>query len=138
VAAVREPGDAFHLAIPAYDLDATVAFYVGQLGCKLARRYDDRVTLDFFGDQVVCHLTERPTGGAPEPLLYPRHFGVTFRQAADFDALLRLTKIRDVPVFRPMELRFAGLVEEHRTVVLRDPADNLLEFKNYVDPRMMY
>jgi uncharacterized protein len=139
---VREPGDAFHLAIPAYDLDETVAFYVGRLGCKLARRYDDRVTLDFFGDQVVCHRTERPERdpGAPraQPGLYPRHFGVTFRRAEDFDALLRLVQLRDVPVFRPVELRFAGLAEEHRTLVLRDPADNLLEFKHYVDPRMMY
>lgn len=139
---MRDAGDAFHLAIPAYDLDETVAFYVGLLGCKLARRYGDRVTLDFFGDQVVCHLTDPPepgTNGAPtEPRLYPRHFGITFRRGEDFDALLRLVEIRKVPVFRPAELRFEGLVEEHRTVVLRDPSDNLLEFKHYVDPRMMY
>ncbi len=29
-------------------------------GCKLARRYADRITLDFFGDQLVCHLAEEP------------------------------------------------------------------------------
>jgi len=34
--------------------------------------------------------------------------------------------------------RFAGMVEEHRTVVLRDPSGNLLEFKHYLDPRMMH
>ena len=38
----------------------TVDFYVTKLGCKLARRYDDRVTFDFFGDQLVCHLSEAP------------------------------------------------------------------------------
>ncbi|MBL7489840.1 VOC family protein [Frankia sp. AgB1.9] len=139
---MRDPGDVFHLAIPAYDLDETVAFYVGQLGCKLARRYDDRVTLDFFGDQVVCHLAEPPRDAPDtpraEPRLYPRHFGVTFRRPEDFDALVRLVEIRKLPVFRPVELRFEGLVEEHRSLVLRDPADNLLEFKHYVDPRMMY
>jgi extradiol dioxygenase family protein len=136
---MREPRDAFHLAIPAYDLDVAAAFYAGQLGCRLARRYADRITLDFFGDQVVCHLTE-PPGGAPPapPELYPRHFGVTFRRSADFDALLRLVEIRKIPVYRPVALRFAGLAEEHRTLVLRDPSDNLLEFKHYVDPRMMY
>ena len=52
--------DAFHLAIPAYDLDEAEDFYVRQLGCKLARRYPDRITLDFFGDQLVCHLAEAP------------------------------------------------------------------------------
>ena len=57
---VRESRDVFHLAIPVYDLDEAEAFYVGALGCKLARRYADRITIDFFGDQLVCHLTERP------------------------------------------------------------------------------
>ena len=55
---MRETRDAFHLAIPALDLDEAYEFYVTGLGCKLARRYNDRITLDFFGDQVVCHLSE--------------------------------------------------------------------------------
>lgn len=133
---MRSTHDAFHLAIPARDLTAAEHFYVTLLGCKLARRYADRITLDFFGDQVVCHHS--PETPVAEPSLYPRHFGVTFRDSADFDALLRLIEIRKVPVFRDVELRFPGAVEEHRTVVLRDPTDNLLEFKHYADPRMMY
>nr|VFK47820.1 MAG: hypothetical protein BECKTC1821D_GA0114238_10525 [Candidatus Kentron sp. TC] len=46
----------FHQAIPTHDLDAAVAFYEGKLGCTLARRYDDRVTFNFFDHQIVCHL----------------------------------------------------------------------------------
>lgn len=135
---MREGGDAFHLAIPAYDLTASLEFYVGQLGCKLARRYDDRITLDFFGDQVVCHLTQRPEA-PPEPLaLYPRHFGVTFRHLGDFEALHRLCVQREIPVFRELGTRFEGMVEVHQTFVLRDPSDNLVEFKHYTDARMMY
>lgn len=133
---MREPGDAFHLAVPVDDLDRAVAFYVGGLGCKLARRYDDRVTFDFFGDQLVCHLS--PDAGADPVSLYPRHFGVTFRQTDDFDRLLRLVALRRLAVFAPASTRFDGTVEEHRTVVLADPAGNLLEFKHYTDPRMMY
>ncbi len=53
---MRETLDVFHLAIAAYDLDDAQEFYVGSLGCKLARRYADRITIDFFGDQLVCHL----------------------------------------------------------------------------------
>jgi extradiol dioxygenase family protein len=37
-----------------------------------------------------------------------------------------------------VQTRFDGLVEEHLTFVLRDPSNNLLEFKHYRDPRMMY
>ena len=57
---VRESRDVFHLAIPVYDLDESQEFYVGALGCKLARRYADRITIDFFGDQLVCHLVDPP------------------------------------------------------------------------------
>lgn len=132
---MRNEHDAFHLAIPARDLDEAQRFYIDGLGCKLARRYDDRITIDFFGDQVVCHHSDQIDD---DPTLYPRHFGVTFRDPADFDALLRLVQLRKLDVFQEPRLRFEGLVEEHRTFVLRDPSNNLIEFKNYVDPRMMY
>jgi uncharacterized protein len=134
---MRTTRDVFHLAIPVHDLDEAQRFYVTMLGCKLARRYEDRITLDFFGDQVVCHLTEaaRPS----DPLdLYPRHFGVTFYDGADFDALYACAVNRKIPFFRDVSLRFEGMVEEHRTFVLVDPTSNLLEFKHYRDPRMMY
>ena len=127
----------FHLAIPVTDLDEARRFYVTQLGCKLARTYPDRITLDFFGDQVVCHLSE------PEPRtrplsLYPRHFGVTFRSGADFDLLHELARQRKIRFFSDVATRFDGTPEVHRTFVLADPFDNLLEFKHYRDPRMAY
>jgi hypothetical protein len=137
---VRDTRDVFHLAIPAYDLDEALHFYVNQLGCKLARRYDDRITLDFFGDQLVCHLTPAP--GVRTPLeelpMYPRHFGVTFRERADFDQLYDLCRQRGLTFYSDVRLRFEGRVEVHSTFVLCDPSDNLLEFKHYPDHRMMY
>jgi len=137
---VRENRDVFHLAIPAYDLDEAVTFYVTQLGCKLARRYEDRITLDFFGDQVVCHLSPAPETLAPVESLpmYPRHFGVTFRDKSDFDALYDLCRQRNITFYSDVSLRFEGRTEVHSTFVLCDPSNNLLEFKHYPDHRMMY
>lgn len=137
---MRESRDVFHLAIPAYDVDATIDFYVTKLGCKLARRYDDRVTLDFFGDQVVCHLSERPENlpSVSELKMYPRHFGVTFRDGDDFDRLYELARQRNIPFYADVQERFVGMIEVHRTFVLVDPSNNLLEFKHYPDHRMMY
>ncbi|GAA1199295.1 VOC family protein [Pseudonocardia alaniniphila] len=132
---MRDHDDVFHLAIPAADLDAAQDFYVTGLGCKLARRYADRITLDFFGDQVVCHLSDR-VDEAPE--LYPRHFGVTFRRREDWERLLRLARTRGLSFFAEPFHRFAGRAEEHESFVLADPSNNLLEFKYYDDPRMMY
>ncbi len=136
---MRESRDVFHLAVPAYDLDETVDFYVTQLGCGLARRYEDRVTFDFFGDQLVCHLSPRPERLAIQDVaMYPRHFGVTFRERVDFEALYSLCHQRNVPFFAEVCERFQGLVEVHSAFVVHDPALNLLEFKHYADHRMMY
>jgi extradiol dioxygenase family protein len=132
---LRDTGDVFHLAIPARDLDEAQEFYVGKLGCHLARRYHDRITLDFFGDQVVCHLSDE---AVEEPHLYPRHFGITFRRREDFDAVLFCAETRDIPFFSPCQPRFKDLVEEHSTFVVQDPTGNLIEFKHYRDPRMMH
>src|SRR5271169_2603855 len=70
---MRTTSDVFHLAIPVHDLDAAQHFYVSMLGCKLARRYPDRITLDFFGDQLVCHLAKRD---AEVPWVKARGVGV--------------------------------------------------------------
>ncbi|MFF2393290.1 VOC family protein [Nocardia sp. NPDC058114] len=133
---MRSTSDAFHIAIPTRSLPEAEHFYRQLLGCPLARRYDDRLTFDFFGDQLVCHLSPEEESQSPD--LYPRHFGITFHNRTDFDALLRLVELRKVPVFREEQLRFPGTVEEHSTLVLIDPTENLLEFKHYIDPRMMF
>lgn len=132
---MRTTHDVFHLAVPTRDLDLAHGFYVTGLGCKLARRYDDRITVDFFGDQLVCHLSDN---WERDPHMYPRHFGVTFREKRDFDALLLLVDTRKLEFFTEPSSRFQGLAEEHSYFVLRDPSNNLLEFKHYNDPRMMY
>ena len=132
---MRNPADCCHIAVPARDLDEAQRFYVDGLGCRLARRYPDRITVDFFGDQLVCHLSDDV---APEVVFYPRHFGVTFADPADFDRLVRLVEFRKLRTIAGPTVRFEGTAEEHRTLGLADPSNNVIEFKNYVDPRMQY
>jgi extradiol dioxygenase family protein len=131
----RTPLHVFHLAIPARDLDDARRFYVEALGCTLARRYADRITLNFFGDQLVCHLSDRVDAA---PQLYPRHFGVTFRDRPDWERLLTLARAHDLPFFANPFRRFDGQSKGHDTFVLQDPSNNLLEFKHYDNPHMMY
>lgn len=134
---MRNPENVFHIAIPCADLRAAERFYVEQLGCRKARERDDRITLDFFGDQLVCHLSPDDIDSDP-PSMYPRHFGVTFRDKADFDALWERVQERDIRVFRERFKRWEGQPAEHETFFLQDPSNNLLEFKYYDDPAMMY
>jgi uncharacterized protein len=132
---MRNSADVFHLAIPAANLDGAHRFYVEGLGCSLARRYPDRITLNFFGDQVVCHLS---SDIEPAPALYPRHFGVTFEQRQSWEGLLHRARAHDLPFFAQPFRRFDGRPEGHDAFVLHDPSNNLLEFKYYDDPGMMH
>lgn len=133
---MRNPDNVFHLAIPCKDLDEAVEFYVTKLGCKLGRKYPDRITLNFFGDQVVCHLAPEKIDSIPE--IYPRHFGVTFRERKDFEGVLDLVQSKGIEFFQKVMIRFKGKPEEHLTFFLKDPSNNLLEFKHYQNPNMMY
>jgi len=126
----------FHIAIPCRDLDEASQFYVEKLGAKLARSYEDRITLNFFDHQVVCHLS--PDKIDDEPDIYPRHFGITFSEKQAFDALLAGFRQRKLSFFREPFIRFEGSAEEHTCFFLRDPSNNLIEFKHYRDRRMMY
>lgn len=130
-----DPQDKFHLAIPCHDLDAAAQFYVGTLGCQLGRRYDDRVSIGFFGHQIVCHLAPDKVDAAPEA--YPRHFGMTFRNKSDFDTVVERVQKSDEEFFQEPSVRFPGRRESHDTFFLKDPSNNILEFKYYHDPAMM-
>lgn len=132
---MRETNKIFHLAIPCKELDETVDFYE-KMGCKLARRYDDRVTFDFFGDQLVCHLS--PENIDIEPSMYPRHFGITFLDKEEYEQTLAFATEQKLPFFNKPMVRFEGKKEEHLTFFLIDPANNLLEFKYYHDAEMAY
>ncbi len=72
------------------------------------------------------------------PEIYPRHFGVTFREKLDFDAVLDLARSRGIEIFQKLMVRFKGETEEHLTFFLKDPSNNLIEFKHYQNPDMMY
>ncbi len=132
---MRDPKNVFHLAIPSHDLGMAKEFYE-LLGCEVARTYEDRITLNFFGDQVVCHFDEGYE--PPEPKMYPRHFGVTFVEEAEFQDVYKRSKGAQLKFFKDVFFRFQGKREEHKTFFLEDPSGNLLEFKWYKDPEMIY
>ncbi len=133
---MRDSKNVFHLAIPCDSLTKAEDFYVEKLGVRLARKYDDRITLDFFGDQVVCHLCPEKIDSHPE--IYPRHFGVTFKDKNDFDAMIKKANEKGLKYFKDPFVRFEGKNEEHHTFFLIDPSNNIIEFKYYRDAKMMY
>ena len=47
----------FHLAIPVSDLEESVAFYKGILELEPGRSSDKWADFNFFGHQLVCHIS---------------------------------------------------------------------------------
>ena len=47
----------FHLAFPVSDLEKAREFYTNILGCTLGRESDKWIDFNFFGHQIVAHLS---------------------------------------------------------------------------------
>jgi extradiol dioxygenase family protein len=119
----------FHLAFPVTDLEAAKRFYVDGLGCALGRESESAVTLGLAGHQLVAHLVK--DSAAPQKGIYPRHFGLVFRDEKDWQALADRAKAKGLKFYQQPRVRYPGTRIEHRTFFLEDPSGNLLEFKHY-------
>ena len=132
----------FHLAIPVTDLPVSLLFYEEVLGCKRGRQSADWVDLNFYGHQLVLHQVAIPKGpSASNPVdgeqVPVPHFGVVLPWP-EFEALAgRLGSLGAVFEIPPTT-RFVGRVGEQRTLFLRDPSGNCLEFKAFRDPSRLF
>lgn len=132
----------FHLAFPVDNLEAAREFYGGVMGCAEGRSSESWIDFDFFGHQIVTHLSDRGGGdalenpvdghGVPVP-----HFGIVLSME-NWQALAE--RLRDAGtqfVIKPT-VRFAGKPGEQATMFFRDPAGNALEFKAFADDAMIF
>lgn len=119
----------FHLAIPVTDLAKTKEFYCDRLGAKAGRATAKALILDFYGHQVVAHLSQEPL--VAQKGIYPRHFGLIFANEKAWYELLDRVESQGLTFHLEPKLRFAGELTEHRTFFLADPCPNYLEFKWY-------
>ncbi len=125
----------FHLAFPVRDLAEARAFYGELLGCPEGRSSDEWVDFDFFGHQIVAHLSPNETGykehnqvdGEEVPV---RHFGAILEMTEWRKLAARLTEKKVSFIIAP-GIRFEGLPGEQATFFFRDPSGNALEFKAF-------
>jgi uncharacterized protein len=131
----------FHCSFPVRDLESTLEFYAGLLGCVPGRRESDRIDFDFFGHHIVAQVSaqesaHRSVGVGKEP--YPlRHFGVLVSKA-EFEALAAKLQAAKVPFVIAPEVRHAGTVREQFTMFALDPSGNGVEFKSLADPANVF
>jgi uncharacterized protein len=131
----------FHLAFPVGDLVSARAFYGDVLGCPEGRSTDHYVDFDFYGHQIVAHLSPvRPQTSESDfdgsDVTVP-HFGLnvdwdTFHLLAD-----RL-KAGKAKFIKEPHIRLAGCVGEHTSMFVADFSGNKLEFKAFRDASQVF
>ena len=132
----------FHLAFPVHDLASARAFYTGILGCAEGRASDDWVDFDFFGHQIVAHLSPNEAGHKAHNLVdgdeVPvRHFGAILEMAQWRELADRL-KQKNVRFLIEPDIRFAGQSGEQATFFVLDSSGNALEFKAFDDDSRIF
>ena len=132
----------FHLAFPVRDLHEARAFYGNLLSCPEGRSSDEWVDFDFFGHQIVAHLTTDASidkafnvvDGEDVPV---RHFGVILDMQA-WRALADKLRAAHVPFVIAPDIRFEGEPGEQATFFIRDLSGNALEFKAFNDENRIF
>jgi extradiol dioxygenase family protein len=127
----------FHLAFPVRDLAEARAFYGGLLGCPEGRSSSEWVDFDFYGHQVVAHLSPdecghrhtSPVDGEDVPV---RHFGAVLTMD-EWERLAAKLREAGTRFLIEPQVRFKGQVGEQATMFFLDPSGNALEFKAFGD-----
>ena len=126
----------FHLAIPVNDLVKAAEFYEHTLGCERGRESESWIDFNLFGHQLVCHFVDsssteyfNPVDGDNIPV---PHFGVILN-FDQFDLIAEKLKEKNQAFVVEPKIRFAGQPGEQRTMFLKDPSGNAIEFKAFKD-----
>nr|MBF0685550.1 VOC family protein [Pseudomonas sp.] len=132
----------FHLAFPVHDLAAARAFYGELLGCPEGRSSPDWIDFNFYGHQIVAHLSPDETGhrntsqvdGENVPV---RHFGAVLSMSQWQELADKLRAAGTKFIIEP-QIRFKGQVGEQATMFFLDPSGNAIEFKAFADMSSLF
>ena len=133
---------AFHLAFPVTSLAKARAFYGGLLGCSEGRSSDEWVDFNFYGHQIVAHLSPSEAGhhntsavdGDNVPV---RHFGLVM-EMGQWELLADKLKQAGTQCVIEPHIRFKGQVGEQATMFFLDPCGNAVEFKAFANPASLF
>ena len=125
----------FHLAIPVHNLDLAREFYSDILGCTTGRESKKWIDFDFFGHQLVTHLSTKKrvsdivniVDGDRVPV---PHFGIILEKK-DWDTLAKKLSATNIKFIIEPRTRFKGKAGEQSTMFIKDLSGNVLEFKSF-------
>jgi uncharacterized protein len=131
----------FHLAFPVRDLSEARRFYGELLGCPEGRSSPEWVDFNFYGHQIVAHLSAEETRAAVNAVdgedVPVRHFGVILT-LPEWEALTAKLQSAQVRFIIEPQIRFKGLAGEQATCFFLDPSGNALEVKAFADDAAVF
>ena len=129
---------AFHIAFPVSDLEETRKFYSEVLGAREGRSTDNWFDFDLYGHQLSAHLhpsiIHDPTTSTVDGIDVPLHHWGIILDWNEFDTLANRITANGTEFIIPPTLRYPGKAGEQRTMFLKDPSGNALEFKAFRNP----
>ena len=131
----------FHLAIPVSNLEESVSYYRDTLGLREGRSSNKWADFNFFGHQLVCHVSNiineqitNPVDGEEVPV---PHFGVVL-SIEEFEEFLLQINDKNIDFIIKPTIRFKGEIGEQRTMFFRDPSGNAIEIKAFKDMNSLF
>ena len=132
----------FHLAFPVRSLAEARAFYGTVLGCPEGRSSDEWVDFDFYGHQIVAHLSanedaHKAHNRVDNENVPVRHFGVILSMD-EWSGLAARLKASNIAFVIEPTIRFRGEAGEQGGLFVADPSGNALEFKAFADEERIF
>ena len=132
----------FHLAFPINNISKTITWYTQILGCTIGRQSQQWVDFNFFGHQITGHkiknqediIQSNSVDGHEIP---SRHFGIVLTMEQWNKLCSRLKKNNTEFIIEP-NIRFKNKKGEQATLFIKDPSNNVLEFKAFKDDSMIF
>ena len=124
----------FHIAFPVGNLERTKRWYCDVLGCTLGRESGDWIDFNFYGHQIVAHLSEKIAGNHSNKVdghsVPARHFGIILTPK-EWKKLADDLETKQIDFQIKPHTRFKDKSGEQYTMFIKDPSGNFLEFKAF-------
>ncbi|MFY9347009.1 MAG: VOC family protein [Orrella sp.] len=132
----------FHLAFPVRDLAEARTFYGELLECPEGRSSEEWIDFNFFGHQIVAHLSpdecrETATSGVDNHQVPVRHFGAVL-SIPSWQALADKLKAAGTKFIIEPYVRFKDQPGEQATMFFTDPSGNAIEIKAFKDMQSLF
>jgi len=132
----------FHLAFPVYDIKKTIDWYVSYLNCSVGRKSKRWVDFNFYGHQISAHLIDQKNKKDKINLvdgkkIPSRHFGIIL-EMIDWKNLVTYLNEKKINYVIKPNIRFKGQTGEQATFFIKDPSNNVLEFKAFQNDNKIF